>query len=80
MNLHKTRRSHRESGLGRPVRRVGPAALLVLALLGLGDELLHQSRQLLLGDVLAAEALLQGGVAVVQSAGADEAGDVHHAP
>lgn len=69
---------YRQSGLGNSVSSFRPAALLVLVLLGFIHEALHQSHQLLLCDVLAAETLLEGGAALVKSADADKAGDVDH--
>ena len=69
---------YRQSSLGHSVRCLRPAALLVFAFLSLVHESLHQSHQLLLCDVLAAETLLESRAAIVQRTGADKAGNVHH--
>lgn len=50
----------------------------MLARLGFVHKPLHQTRQLLLADVLAAESLLELWAALVQRSAADEAGHVHH--
>lgn len=70
--------SHRQSSLWYSVSRLRPAALLMLAFLGLIDESLHQSHQLLLSNVLATETLLESWAALVQGEWSHDAGDVHH--
>lgn len=50
----------------------------MFVLLGFIDKSLHQSHQFLLCDVFTAEAFLEGHAALVQSAGPNEAGDVHN--
>ncbi|PWA18542.1 hypothetical protein CCH79_00017216 [Gambusia affinis] len=58
--------------------RIRPAILLVFALFGRVNESLHQYRQLVLCDVVATETLLEFWTALVQSAGANKAGNVHN--
>lgn len=80
MNSHDSRVFlYRQSSLRNSISSFRPAALLMLVLLGILNEALHQVHQFLLCDILATETLLEGGATLVQSANADKAGYVDHA-